>query len=82
VIPPFVPPVLDALRRVAAEVDPETLEPSADFRDQLDIDSMDFLNFVIGLREATKIEILERDYPQLISLDRCVAYLGSRVPVS
>jgi acyl carrier protein len=57
------------------------LDPAADFRDQLDIDSMDFLTFVITLHESTGIEIPERDYPKLSSLDRCVAYLGSRIPV-
>jgi acyl carrier protein len=74
--------VLDALRQVAPEADAATLDPTADFRDQLDIDSMDFLNFVIGLHEATGIDIPERDYPRLSSLDRCVEYLGASAPVA
>jgi acyl carrier protein len=73
--------VLEALRQVAPEADAGSLDPAADFRDQLDIDSMDFLTFVITLHESTGIEIPERDYPKLSSLDRCVAYLGSRIPV-
>jgi acyl carrier protein len=48
-------------------------------RDQLDIDSMDFLNFVIGIDEATGLDIPERDYPQLATLDGCVEYLRTRV---
>jgi hypothetical protein len=40
---------------------------------------MDFLNFVIALHEATRIDIPERDYPQLASLNGCIAYLGERL---
>jgi acyl carrier protein len=47
------------------------------FRDQLDIDSMDFLNFVIAVHEALHVEIPEADYPKLITLNGCVAYLVS-----
>jgi len=41
----------------------------------LDLDSMDFLNFMIGLHERTGIEIPELDYPQLATVERCAAYL-------
>lgn len=46
-------------------------------RDQPDIDSMDFLNFVIGLHKELKVEIPEADYPKLATLDGCVNYLAS-----
>lgn len=49
--------------------------PGLDFAEQLDIDSMDQLNFVIGLHEATGLDIPERDYPRMASLDACVEYL-------
>jgi acyl carrier protein len=74
--------VLRALRQVAPEADPATLDPSVDLRDQLDIDSMDFLNFIIGLHEATGVDISERDYPKLGSLDACVAYIEGATAVS
>jgi acyl carrier protein len=43
--------------------------------EQLDIDSMDFLNLIVALHERTGIEIPERDYPKLSTLDAAVAYL-------
>lgn len=44
-------------------------------RDQLNVDSTDFLNFVIGLHKELKVEIPEADYPELATLNGCVAYL-------
>jgi acyl carrier protein len=71
--------VRSALMGVAPEAEDQPLDPDADFRDQMDLDSMDFLNFVIALHEATRIDIPERDYPQLASLNGCIAYLGERL---
>ncbi|MGE5302830.1 MAG: hypothetical protein ACM3TN_05845 [Alphaproteobacteria bacterium] len=45
----------------------------------MDIDSVDFLNFVIGLHKDFQIEIPDADMPKLASLNSCVEYLGSRV---
>ncbi len=70
--------VLRSLRRVAPEVDPGEIDPDVPFQEQLDIDSMDFLNFIIGIAEATGVEIPERDYPKVASLNACVAYLAER----
>jgi acyl carrier protein len=70
--------VVRALRQVAPEADAATLDSSVDLRDQLDIDSMDFLNFIIGLHEATGVDIPERDYPKLSSLDACVSYIKAQ----
>jgi acyl carrier protein len=71
--------VLAALRQVAPEVDPATLDPSQSLRDQADVDSMDFLNLVIGLHAALGVEIPESDYARLSTLDRIVAYLHERL---
>jgi acyl carrier protein len=59
----------EIVRATLAQIAPEA------FNEQLDIDSMDFLNFVIALDEATGVEIPERDYAQLGTLDGCVRYL-------
>lgn len=67
--------ILRALHRVAPEVDPASLRPDVSLRDQIDLDSMDFLNFVIGLAESLGVQIPEADYPQLATLDGSVAYL-------
>jgi acyl carrier protein len=70
--------VRGTLSQIAPEVDVDALEADVDLQEQLDIDSMDFLNFVIGINEATGIDIPERDYPQLTTLDGCVEYLSAR----
>ena len=69
--------VLRALRQIAPEVDPGTLRPAVSLRDQVDLDSMDFLNFVIGIAQSLGVQIPEADYPQLATLDGCVAYLAA-----
>jgi acyl carrier protein len=72
----------DVVRRALASVAPESenqpIDPDADFRDQMDIDSMDFLNFIIAVHEATGIDVPEQDYPQLASLNGCMDYLAAR----
>jgi acyl carrier protein len=70
--------VLRALRTVAPEVDPTLLDPKVDWRDQLDLDSVDLLNFLVRVHEALGIDIPEEDYPKLSSLERCVEYLAAR----
>jgi acyl carrier protein len=72
--------VTRCLSRVAPEADLAALEPDVNFRDQLDIDSMDFLNFVIGVCEELEIDVPEADYPRFSSLDGGVAYLANCVP--
>lgn len=66
------------LFQVAPELEGEEIDPNEPFREQFEIDSMDFLNLMIGLNKATGIEIPEEDYPQLESLSGCVAYLKRR----
>lgn len=68
--------VLDALTRVAPEVDPAALNPDTCFRDQCEIDSVDFLNFVLALEQALGRRIPEGDYPRLSSLNGCLAYFA------
>lgn len=70
--------VVDSLMRVAPETDPASLRPGVSFRDQLDLDSMDFLNFVVALHERLGIDIPEVDYPRLYSLDEAADYLAAR----
>jgi acyl carrier protein len=69
--------VLRMLGQVAPEADLGALKPNLRLRDQLDVDSMDLLNFVIGLHKEFKVEIPESDYPKLATLDGCVEYLAA-----
>jgi acyl carrier protein len=68
--------VLEALAAVAPEADVKKLRPNVSLREQLDIDSMDFLNFVIAIHAALKVDIPERDYPKLATIDGCIEYLS------
>jgi acyl carrier protein len=69
--------VLRALGDVAPEADLAVLRPDLAFREQLDLDSMDMLNFVVALHEALGVEIPEADYPKLATLDACLEYLAA-----
>lgn len=70
--------VISALTGVAPEIEAASIEPGVGFRDQLDLDSMDFLNFVLALHDRLGVDIPEADYPQLSTLDGAVAYLSSK----
>ena len=72
------PTVLAAIARIAPETDIASLRPDTPLRDQLDLDSMDWINLVAALHEQFQIDISESDYPHLATLDRVVAYLTSR----
>ncbi len=68
--------VIRALVEVAPDIDPDAIDPDSDLYEQLDIDSMDFLNVVVAIRDQTGIEVPERDYPKLSTLNDAVAYLA------
>lgn len=70
--------VLKTLGDIAPEADLDELDPDENFRDQLDIDSMDFLNFVIALHQELSVDIPERDYPKLSAMNGCIAYLAAK----
>jgi acyl carrier protein len=71
--------IIDTLTRIAPELDPASIETGTSFRDQLDLDSMDFLNFVLALHDRLGIDIPEADYPRLSTLDGAVAYLAAKI---
>jgi acyl carrier protein len=70
--------VRSILGGIAPEVDLETIRPEADLRDELDIDSMDFLRFLVQVHERLGVDVPEGDYPLVRTLDGCVAYLAAR----
>jgi len=69
----------EELGNIAPEIDLRKLDPSADLREALDIDSMDFLNFVIALHRRLGVDIAELDYPKLVTLNGAVTYLEPKV---
>jgi acyl carrier protein len=70
--------VVDTLRRIAPEVSPAELRADVPLRDQVDLDSMDWLNFLIALHGALGVDIPESDYAKLVTLDDLLGYLKSK----
>lgn len=68
--------VLAELKRIAPEL--EEVQPAKPLRDQVDLDSMDWLNFLVALNERLKVEIPEADYRKLGTLDQVVEYLSAK----
>ncbi|MBK5221098.1 MAG: acyl carrier protein [Thermoleophilia bacterium] len=64
-----------ALTEVAPDIDPAAIDPGVELTEQLDLDSMDFLNVIVAVNERTGIEIPERDYGKLATLEDAVTYL-------
>ena len=67
--------VVDIIADIAPDEDLRGIKPDVRLRDQLQLDSMDFLDIVMELRKRHGIEVPETDYPQLASLDSCADYL-------
>lgn len=70
--------VLDIIADIAPDEDLTNVDTSVALREQLDLDSMDFLDIVMELRKRHKVEVPSEDYPQLATLDSCVAYLSPK----
>ena len=68
--------VLAELKRIAPEL--EDVAPAKPLRDQVDLDSMDWLNFLVALNERLRIEIPEADYRKLGTLEQIVDYLAKK----
>lgn len=71
--------IIEVLCEIAPEVDPDAVPSDKDLREELDLDSMDFLNVLIALHERLGVDIPEADAPQLVTLDGGVAYLQSKL---
>lgn len=71
--------IVDALTAVAPDIDPADVRPGIDLRQELDIDSMDYLGFIIRLHERFAVDIPEADYSRLATLEGCVDYLAARL---
>jgi acyl carrier protein len=67
--------ILEIIEDIDDEAEFDNLDPDKPLRDQLDLDSMDFLDIVMELRKRHKLQIPEEDYPQLATLNSCSNYL-------
>ena len=71
--------VVEVLRSIAPEVEAGELMAGQLLRDQVDLDSMDWLHVIVGLHQRFGVDIPETDYARLVSLDDIVAYVAARV---
>jgi acyl carrier protein len=71
--------VLASLCEVAPEVESDQLSATRPLRQQVDLDSMDWLNVIIGWHRRFGVEIPEADYARLTTLDAVVAYIGAHL---
>jgi acyl carrier protein len=71
--------VAEELSNIAPEIDLTTVDPAADLREAIDIDSMDFLNFITAVHHRSGIDIPETDYPKLNTLKGMFAYLEAKL---
>lgn len=67
------------LTSIAPDIDPATLDPVQDVRDQVDFDSMDRLHFATAISEEFHIDIPEQDYPRLGALQKACEYVEEKL---
>lgn len=71
--------LVEELTRIAPEIDPASLDPGEDLRDQVDLDSMDVLNFVTALHQRLSVDIPDAEATRFVTLDGAAAYLLARI---
>lgn len=71
--------ILEIIQDIDEDAELASIKADVPLRDQIDLDSMDFLDIVMELRKRYKLQIPEADYPELASLDSCVNYLEPRL---
>ena len=71
--------VLEIVKSIAPELEASELRPDRPLRDQIDLDSMDWLNVLVALHEKLHVDIPEADYGKLVTLDNLVGYLREKL---
>ena len=71
--------IIDIINDILPEGDCSGIDPDKKLRDQLDLDSMDFLDIVMELRKQYSVEVPEEDYPELATLSSCIKYLEPKM---
>lgn len=71
--------IIDIIAEIAVDEDLSNIDDHVRLRDQLDLDSMDFLDIVMELKKRYKIEVPQEDYPKLATMKSCIEYLGPKL---
>ncbi len=71
--------VIEIIQDILPDEDFSGLKPEVRLRDQIGLDSMDFLDIVMELRKRYGVEVPEADYPQLATLNSCMDYLAPKL---
>jgi len=71
--------IIEAIQEVAPEMEQDDIDMDEDLREECDLDSMDFLNFLIALKKSTAIGIAEADYSQVNTFNKMLNYLAKRL---
>ncbi len=71
--------VIAAIQEVAPEIEESDIDPEEDIREECDIDSMDFLNFLAALKTSSGVNIPEADYPQVNTLNKMLGYMSDKL---
>lgn len=72
--------IQEAFRRIAPEIDLDTIDPAAELREEADLDSVDAINLIVLLDEKLGVEIPEADYDEIATLEGMIRYLEARLP--
>jgi acyl carrier protein len=70
--------IIDIIADIAVDEDLSNIDDNIKLREQLDLDSMDFLDIVMELKKRYKIEVPTEDYPNLATMKSCIEYLGPK----
>lgn len=71
--------IIEAIQEVAPEMEQDDIDMDEDLREECDLDSMDFLNFLMALKQSTGINIVETDYSQVSTFNEMLSYLSKNL---
>ena len=71
--------ILEAIQEVAPEIEQDDIDMDEDIREECDLDSMDFLNYLISLKKSTGVSIAEGDYTQVNTFNKMLTYLTEKL---
>jgi acyl carrier protein len=71
--------IIKAIQQVAPEIEQDDIDMDEDIREECDLDSMDFINYLIALKKSTGVSITEGDYPQVNTFNKMLTYLTEKL---